>query len=284
MRIIVDSGSDLTLEEISRHKLDFLPMAVAIGEHNYKDQFEIDNQTVYDAINNGKRPMTSQVSIEQMTELFTEIAENHEQAIYYAFSSGLSGTYQSAVMVKAQICEQYPDLDLEIIDSHSASSGLGMQILDIVKMRDDGFSKDDIVHRIHEMHERIVHLFTVEDLNYLAKGGRLSRGQAFLGSLVNIKPLLHVEEGKLVPIGKYRGKKKVFNEMAAQIKNDRQNLAATRVFISHSNDMKGAEQLLAIIEKECGPVHHVIKELGPTISSHTGQGTIALYYYKEDIS
>ncbi|KAA1042577.1 DegV family protein [Macrococcus equipercicus] len=277
MRILVDSGSDLTLQEIEQHNLDFLPMSVAIGDKSYKDQLEIDNQTVYEAIQQGRRPMTSQVSIDQLTELFTEIAGKGEQAIYYAFSSALSGTYQSAVMVKEQVTERFPDFDIEIIDSRSASRGLGMQILDIVSLRDQGMTKDEIVTQIHEMHEAIVHLFTVEDLAYLAKGGRLSKSQAVLGSLINIKPLLTVEEGQLVPVGKYRGRKKVFKEMAAQLKKDGHGAV---INISHSNDETGARQLADLIAQECGGTIH-IHELGPTIASHTGQGTIAMYYFKE---
>ncbi|TDM12506.1 DegV family protein [Macrococcus lamae] len=279
MRILVDSGSDLTLEEIKQYNLDFLPMSVAIEDKSYKDQLEITNQTVYEAIQGGKRPMTSQVSIDQLTELFTEIAKNKEQAIYYAFSSALSGTYQSAVMVKNQIAEDYPDFDIDIIDSHSASSGLGMQIVDMVQLRDKGLSKEEILDHIHQTHDSIVHLFTVEDLNYLAKGGRLSKGQAFLGSLINIKPLLTVENGQLVPIGKHRGKKKVFSEMAAHLKANHQ--FDTPVIISHSNDFAGAQQLADLIRNGGSNITIHIKELGPTISSHTGQGTVALYYYKE---
>lgn len=280
MRIIIESGSDLTLEEIENHQLDFLPMGVTIDQKSFRDQYDISNKQIYSAIENGKRPMTSQPSIEEMEQLFVNIAQNKEEAIYYAFSSALSGTYQSAVMVLAQVRERYPDVQIDIVDSQSASRGLGMQILELVRLRNEGASKQDMLNFLLHSKAAIRHLFTVDDLNYLAKGGRLSRGQAFLGSIINVKPLLTVENGQLVPKSKFRGRKKVFHEMVEIIKEECPDLTSAQFEIAHSNAEQDAQQLASMLESH-NPSSVTIHEIGPTISSHTGQGTIALFYYKE---
>lgn len=274
MRLIVDSGSDFTLKEIKQYGLDFLPMNVTINDKTFIDQYEISNQEVYEAIEQGARPMTSQPSIDAMTQLFTEIAANNEQAIYLTLSSSLSGTYQSAVMILNQVKEIYPDVDITIIDSKSASRGLGMQVEALITMRDAHVNKHEMLNNIQELNFSIKHLFTVDDLNYLAKGGRLSKGSAFLGSLIQIKPLLHVEDGSLVPLEKFRGRKKVFTDMVKRINN-------TTFQIAHSNDLKDAEKLKEMIVQKVPKAEITIHEIGPTISSHTGQGTIALFYFEE---
>lgn len=277
MKIFVESGSDLTLAEMQAMNVTFLPMYVTIDDITYQDQLEITNENVYDAIQQGLRPLTSQVSIEQMTEEFTRLAVQDEQGIYYTFSSALSGTYQSAVMIRDQVKESYPQLELEIIDSLSASRGLALQIKRMVTLRDQGAAMDQLKAEIKQMSHSIVHLFTVADLNYLAQGGRLSRGSAFLGSLINIRPLLHVEQGQLVPIGKFRGQKKVFNEMIQQMKQDQ---ADAGIEIAHANNQEDAAMLARLIKEQFPDAEIIISEIGPTIASHTGQGTIALFYFK----
>lgn len=281
MRIITESGSDLTLQEIEKYQLDFLPMGVTIEQTTYRDQYDISNQQIYSAIEQGKRPMTSQPSIEEMEQLFLNIAENDEEAIYYAFSSELSGTYQSAVMVLEQVKEQYPDVQIDIIDSLSASRGLGMQIIALARLRASGATKEEMLRFLQQSKQNIRHLFTVDDLNYLAKGGRLSRGQAFLGSIINVKPLLTVEHGQLVPKSKFRGRKKVFHEMVEIIKQELHDFTNAQFEIAHSNAEHDALQLSEMLQN-LRPSSVTIHEIGPTISSHTGQGTIALFYFKED--
>lgn len=280
MRIITESGSDLTLQEINEYHIDYLPMGVTIDQQSNRAQFEISNQQVYKAINEGKRPMTSQPSIEEMEQLFTEIARNNEEAIYYTFSSALSGTHQSAVMVLDQVKEKYPDAQIDIIDSQSASRGLGMQIIELVRLNNQGATKQELLDYLHFSKKNIRHLFTVDDLNYLAKGGRLSRGQAFLGLIINVKPLLTVENGQLVPKSKFRGRKKVFQEMYHIVEQEVKDISQVQFEIAHSNAYEDALQLASLLEVHQPDIS--IHEIGPTIASHTGQGTVALFYYKEN--
>lgn len=281
MKMIVDSGSDLTLEQIEAHGFYFLPYGIVIDGKSKVDQYEISNEEVLNAIKNNQHPKTNQATMEQMTKVFTEIAENNEQAIYIAFSSALSGTYQTACLVKEQVKEDYPDLDITIYDSLSASMGLGKLILDTQEKINASYSFEEIDQYIKDKLNKIRHLFTVKDLKYLASGGRLSKGQAFLGTLLNIKPLLHVEEGKLVPIEKYRGSKKLWHAIIEKMKNENKDFSNETIYMTHADDLEEAEKLKALMVQELSPKDVIISNIGPVISSHTGSGTVAIFYYKE---
>lgn len=281
IKMIVDSGSDLTLEQIKEHGFYFLPFGIVIDNKVKMDQYEISNEEVLNAIKANKHPKTNQATIEEMTTLFTEIAQKNEKAIYIVFSSALSGTYQTANLVKNQVQEDYPDLDLTIYDSKSASMGQGKLILDTQNQINQGASFDEIDQFIKEKLETIRHLFTVTDLNYLASGGRLSKGQAFLGTLLNIKPLLHVEEGKLVPIEKYRGSKKLWHAIIEKMKNENNDFSDETIYLTHADNLEDAEKLKSLMTDELNPKEINISHIGPVITSHTGSGTIAIFYYKE---
>lgn len=281
MKMIVDSGSDLTLSQIGEKGFYFLPFGIVIDDQNKVDQYEISNEEVLAAIKNNKHPKTNQATMEQMTKVFTEVAEKKEQAIYLAFSSALSGTYQTACLVKEQVKETYPDLDLTIYDTLSASMGCGKLILDVQDKIEQSYTFEELDAYIKERIDKIRHLFTVKDLNYLASGGRLSKGQAFLGNLLNIKPLLHVEEGKLVPIEKHRGSKKLWHAIIDKMKKENSDYSDDIIYMTHADDIEEAEKIKALIQSNLSPKDVVISNIGPVICSHTGSGTVAIFYYKE---
>ncbi|WP_206166355.1 DegV family protein [Mammaliicoccus sciuri] len=281
MKMIVDSGSDLTLSQIEEKGFYFLPFGIVIDDQNKVDQYEISNEEVLAAIKNNKHPKTNQVTMEQMTKVFTEVAEKKEQAIYLAFSSALSGTYQTACLVKEQVKETYPDLDLTIYDTLSASMGCGKLILDVQDKIEQSYTFEELDAYIKERIDKIRHLFTVKDLNYLASGGRLSKGQAFLGNLLNIKPLLHVEEGKLVPIEKHRGSKKLWHAIIDKMKKENSDYSDDIIYMTHADDIEEAEKIKELIQSNLSPKDVVISNIGPVICSHTGSGTVAIFYYKE---
>lgn len=281
MKMIVDSGSDLTLSQIEEKGFYFLPFGIVIDDQNKVDQYEISNEEVLAAIKNNKHPKTNQATMEQMTKVFTEVAEKKEQAIYLAFSSALSGTYQTACIVKEQVKETYPDLDLTIYDTLSASMGCGKLILDVQDKIEQSYTFEELDTYIKERIDKIRHLFTVKDLNYLASGGRLSKGQAFLGNLLNIKPLLHVEEGKLVPIEKHRGSKKLWHAIIDKMQNENSDYSDDIIYMTHADDIEEAEKIKELIQSNLSPKDVVISNIGPVICSHTGSGTVAIFYYKE---
>jgi len=209
---------------------------------------------------------------------FEDLAKNEEQGIYIAFSSELSGTYSTAQMIRNQVLEQYPSLKLVIIDSKCASLGHGLVVEEAVRLRNLGTSFDDIASRISAFAPQMEHLFTVEDLDYLAKGGRVSKASAFLGGLLSIKPILNVEDGKLVPIEKSRGRKKALNRMLDLMQERGGNFTNKIVGISHSDDVAFANEAKASIQERFSPQAVQITMIGSAIGSHVGPGTIAIFF------
>ncbi len=213
MRIFADSACDLPKSFFEENDVTLFPLHVLIDDNDYEDIVTIESKEVYEAIRNGKHPKTSQVSPELFLNKWKELAESGEDGLYIAFSSELSGTYNTAIMMKDQVKETNPRMNLVIIDSKCASLGYGLLVKEAVRLRNTGDDVRTIERKIRIMAAHMEHLFTVEDLDYLARGGRVSKTSAFIGGLLNIKPLLHVEGGKLVPVEKHRGRKKVLRRM-----------------------------------------------------------------------
>jgi len=278
MKIFTDSGCDLPKSYYKENDIVLLPLRVHLNNNEYDDVMSIDSKEIYNAIRQGARPKTSQVSPELFLKHFENLAKNEEEGIYIAFSSELSGTYSTAVMIRNQVQEQYPSLKLAIIDSKCASLGHGLVVEEAVRLRDLGASLEDIEARITVLAPQIEHLFTVEDLDYLAKGGRVSKASAFLGGLLSIKPILNVEDGKLVPIEKSRGRKKAIARMLELMQERGGNFSEKVVGISHSDDAAFASDVKAAIQERFSPKEIQVTMIGSAIGSHVGPGTIAIFF------
>ena len=196
----------------------------------------------------------------------------------FSFSSELSGTYQSSVVIKEEVKETYADLDLEIIDTKCASLGQGLVVF---KMAKDGASKEDILNRVAFLMNHMEHIFTVADLQYLVRGGRLSKVAGFIGGLLNIKPILNVEEGKLVPLEKVRGKKKVLSRIVDIMEERGKDLKAQTIGITHGDDLETAEALKSLITERFGCEVFIVNTIGAAIGAHTGPGVITLFFLNE---
>jgi DegV family protein with EDD domain len=281
VKIIADSACDLPLDFYSENNVTLLPLKVHLNGEEYEDIKGIDPKSVYEAIRNGVVPKTSQISPLLFENVFTQMAENNEAGIYIAFSSELSGTYSTAVMILDQVKEKYPNFDFTIVNTKSASLGLGLMVREAAQLAAQNVSKEEILKMVHFRCEHMEHIFTVEDLDYLAKGGRVSKASAFLGGLLNIKPVLNMEDGKLVPIEKIRGKKKVLRRML-EIMNERGfNLHDQVIGISHADNEETALEVKAMIEEEFHPKEVIITSIGAVIGAHTGAGTIALFFLNQ---
>ncbi|MFJ7932871.1 DegV family protein [Sporosarcina sp. NPDC096371] len=278
MRIFADSACDLPKSFFKDNDVTLFPLRVLIDDNEYDDILSIDPKDVYNAIRNGKQPKTSQVSPELFLENWQQLASSGEEGIYIAFSSELSGTHDTAVMTSKQVKETDPDTTLIIIDSKCASLGYGLLVKEAVRLRDNGESLQDIEKKIRFMAEHMEHLFTVEDLDYMARGGRVSKTSAFIGGLLNIKPLLHVEAGKLVPIEKHRGRKKVLRRMTELMAERGDHLADQTIAISHADDENIALELKALADELFRPKSIEIHMIGSTIGAHTGPGTVAIFF------
>lgn len=278
LKIITDSVADLPISFYKENNVALLPLKVQLDDKDYDDHIEIEPATIYQAIRNGKLPKTSQVPPQRFEELFTEMARNKEDGIYIAFSSQLSGTYSTSVMILNQVKEEYPDFNLTIIDSKCASLGQGLVVVEAVRLAKDGVPKEEIVNRLEFHAQHMEHLFTVNDLDYLAKGGRVSKATAFVGGLLNIKPLLNVEDGKLVPLEKLRGRKKVLLRIIELMKERGEGLDQQIIGISHADTEETAQEIKKMFQEEFHAEHIMISSIGAVIGAHTGPETVAVFF------
>ena len=281
VRILADSACDLPKSFYEEHHVTLFPLKVEINGKEYEDVKSIDPNTVYEAIRSGIVPKTSQVSPLLFEEVFTEMAEKGEDGIYIAFSSELSGTYSTAVMILDQVKEKYPNFNLTIVDTKCASLGIGLVVREAAVLAAKNIEKEKILEDVQFRCTHMEHLFTVEDLDYLAKGGRVSKASAFLGGLLNIKPILNVEDGRLVPIEKIRGKKKVMRRIIEIMKDRGADMDNQVIGISHADCEENAIEMKAMIEEEFHPVEVFMTSIGSAIGSHTGAGTISIFFLNE---
>ncbi|WLR42923.1 DegV family protein [Bacillus carboniphilus] len=282
VHIIADSASDLPKEFFQQPSISFIPLKVELDGNDYLDSKTIEPIKVYEAMRQGKNVKTSQASLQSIQETFIDCIKKDQPALYVAFSSELSGTYQTAKMVVEQLKEDYPDTQIDIIDSKCASLGYGLAVKHAKLLSDKGLPLNQIKANIETLCQHIEHLFTVDDLEYLARGGRVSRSSAFVGGLLNIKPLLDVEDGKLIPLEKIRGRKKVFRRILELMEQRGVNLTNQTIAISHGDDEEGAHTLAEMVKEQFKPKDILINTIGAAIGAHSGPGTIAIFFLSDD--
>jgi len=280
VKILADSACDLpiTFFQENSETVTLIPLNVHLDDQEFEDLVTISPKTVLDSMREGKTPKTSQVTPNAFEEVFKKLAEEKQDAIYIAFSSELSGTYQTGVMIAQQVKEENPDLNLTILDTKCASLGYGLIVKNAVEMAKNGKTKSEIEAYVQFAAKHMEHLFTVDDLVYLQRGGRISKASAFVGGLLNIKPLLNVEDGKLIPLEKIRGKKKLYKRIIEIMRERGDQLEKQEVGISHGDDEEAALLIKEEIEKEFGTKKFYINSIGAAVGSHSGPGTLAIFF------
>ncbi|KFN01845.1 DegV family protein [Bacillus clarus] len=282
VKIITDSAADLPKELLQAYDIDLIPLRVYDeAETEYLDGVTLKSVQLLQKMREGAVYKTSLPSLETFQEKFVSYAKEGTPCIYLAFSSELSGTYQSSVVIKEEVKETYADLDLEIIDTKCASLGQGLVVLEAAKMAKDGATKEEILNRVAFLTTHMEHIFTVADLQYLVRGGRLSKVAGFIGGLLNIKPILNVEEGKLVPLEKIRGKKKVLSRIVDIMEERGKDLKGQTIGITHGDDLETAEALKTLITERFGSEVFIVNTIGAAIGAHTGPGVITLFFLNE---
>ncbi|EJS07322.1 DegV family protein with EDD domain [Bacillus sp. RC55] len=282
VKIITDSAADLPVELLQAYDIDLIPLRVYDeAETEYLDGVTLKSVTLLQKMREGAVYRTSLPSLETFQEKFVSYAKEGNPCIYLAFSSELSGTYQSSVLIKEEVKETYTDLDLEIIDTKCASLGQGIVVLEAAKMAKEGASKEEILNRVAFLMNHMEHIFTVADLQYLVRGGRLSKVAGFIGGLLNIKPILNVDEGKLVPLEKVRGKKKVLSRIVDIMEERGKDLKGQTIGMTHGDDLETAEALKALITERFGCEVFIVNTIGAAIGAHTGPGALTLFFLNE---
>ncbi len=286
VKIISDSACDLPKSIIEDLNIDIMPILVFKDEEEYLDGETIIPKDIYKNMREGGIVYkTAQIPPTAFKEEFEKLAKSEESVIYIAFSSGLSGTYQTSLMVRDSLKDQYPNMDIDIVDSRAASVGMGLIVEKAGLMAKEGKSKEEILKALDFYIEHMEHIFTVDDIEYLFKGGRVSRTQAFVGGLLNIKPILCInEEGKLVALEKVRGHKKVLKKMLSILEEKSENVDLSQqiVGINHADDLESAMALKDAISEKYGVQDFIINYTGCAIGAHTGPGNISLFFLNKD--
>jgi len=282
-QIITDSTTDLPLSYFDEYNVKKVNLKCILEGVTYGKELELDNNEFYRLMRNeGKLPTTSQVNPDEAYEAIKEsIEEGSKEILVLAFSSGLSGTYNSFRLAAEEIREEYPDIDVVVIDSLCASMGEGLFVHKAVLLRDAGKGMHDTADWLEEHKLNFVHSFTVDDLNHLWRGGRVSKTAAVIGTIAGIKPILIVDnEGHLIPMKKVRGRKKSLIALVDDMEDKMGSYIDKNdvVFISHGDCEEDAIFVKNEIEKRWGEKEFKINMIGPVVGSHAGPGTVALFY------
>lgn len=280
-QILTDSTADLPEEFLKENDIDIFHLSYTILGETYGGDKELPYKEFYSLMREGNIPKTSQVNPDQAKEGLLKALEKGNEILYIAFSSGLSGTYNSVRLAAEEIMEENSDAKIVVIDSKCASMGEGLLVYHAIMQRKQGKSFEETCEWVEKYAPNLIHLFTVDDLNHLFRGGRVSRSTAFIGTVLSIKPLLHVDdEGHLIPIGKSRGRKKSLLELVDMMGEHLGSFEGKNdiFFISHGDCIEDAEFVRDEIVNRFGIKNCMINHIGPTIGAHSGPGTIALFF------
>ena len=276
-QIITDSCCDFTEQQYKDLGVTYAPLSVLFqgqARDNMNDPAEL--KKFYDGIRGGEMPSTSAVNPEGWVKIMEPILKAGEDVLCLAFSSGLSATYQSAVIAASELAETYPDRTIRVVDTLCAALGQGLLVMLACRKRDAGMSLEDLAAWVEENKLNIAHWITVDDLNHLKRGGRVSATTAFLGGMLNIKPIIHVDnDGRLVNVAKARGRKAAIDTLLKKFKED--CIDFDTVTIGHGDCPEDAA-LLEKALKELGVTNVVTGYVGGVIGAHTGPGVLVVFF------
>ncbi|WP_050607076.1 DegV family protein [Clostridium niameyense] len=279
--IFTDASCDMPRSFIEENNIPFLGLMCHFQERDYEDDFgkTLPYKQFYDTLKEGEMPYTSQINEYRFVEKFKELIKEKRPIIYIAMSSGLSGTVNSAKLARKEIISQNKDADITIIDTKCSSIGQGLLVYEAVEMVKSGASKEDIVNWLNENKDKMNHWFIVENLSHLRRGGRISGTSATIGTLLNIKPIIHIEnDGTLKNIANIRGKKKAMKYLLDKFKENAINYEDTVVGITHADCLEDAEHLKDMVIEEFNVKKVIISELGIGMGTHCGDGMLALCF------
>lgn len=274
--IVTDSTSDLPISWVQENDVTVLGLTINLDGLTYETVGEnrLTSAVLLDKMATGGLPTTSQVNVGQFEEVFEAAAKEGKEVLYLAFSAALSGTYQSAVIARDMVMDQYPEAVITIVDTKAATIGEGYLVMKAVEARAAGKTLAETKAIVEDLVPRLRTYLLVDDLNHLVRGGRLSKSAALIGGLVNIKPLLALNaEGKLEAIAKIRGRKKGIKEM---LNLTLDNLDHSTVMVAYTGDIEAAEAIKATLLEDSRVTDVLLTELGPIIATHTGTGVLAI--------
>lgn len=277
--ITSDNTCDLPADYYEEHGIPYLKLSYIIDGNVLEGNADFDYRDFYDKLRGGLMPTTSQVTILDAKQFFEKFLKDGKDILHIAFSSGLSGTYNSCCVAAEELKEEYPDRSIVVIDSLAASLGEGLLLHYAILQRDAGKTMVEVADYVEGIKKHICHFFTVDDLNHLYRGGRVSRLTAFAGTIIGIKPVLHVDdEGKLVAIGKVRGRKGSLKAIVDHMENNMIPDKNDIIFICHGDCEEEAELVKKMVQERYGIEAFLINPVGPVIGAHSGPGTMSVFF------
>jgi DegV family protein with EDD domain len=281
-KILVDTSYDLPQEYIDKHELDTIPIPFHLNgvTHEGGRWQEVSDVDFYKALADGGTTGTTLINPETFVQAFTKYAKNNEEVLVIMISSGLSGTAQNAAIALEEVKETYPDCKIHLVDGLNAAGGTGLITVLAVNKRAEGLSAEDNAKWLLEKRHSCLSLFTVNDLMYLHRGGRVSIVQAVAGTIIGVKPLLNVKpDGTLDRKDKVNGRKAAMRALVSQMKRTlKPDTKLDTVIISHSNCFEDAQKVADLIREETEVKEFFIVMMGPVIGAHVGPGCIALFF------
>ena len=281
-QIITDTACDFPTEMYKELDLIAVPLTVLYKGESYTEYTEEWLKGLFDGLRAGEMASTSAINPDGWATAIEPVLQQGKDALVLTFSSGLSTTYQSAMIAADELLEKYPDRTIRVVDTLCASLGQGLLVWYACKKRDEGLSLDELYAWCEKNKMNLAHWFTVDDLMFLKRGGRISAATALLGTMLNIKPVLHVDdEGHLISVSKCRGRKAALNALVKKLETDGIPGENETVFISHGDCLEDAQYVADQVKEKYGVKTVVIGYVGAVIGSHSGPGTVAFFYLGE---
>ena len=279
--LFTESTADLSVELVQELGVEVLPMRFSLNGkeyNNYPDNRELDPHDFYDALRAGGMSTTSQINQAAFEEAFGPVLEAGKDILYLSFSSGLSGTFQSARLAAEELAEKYPERTVRVIDTLQASMGEGLAVYYAATLKNEGKSLEEVASWFEANKMRVCAWFTVDDLMFLKRGGRLGGGAAVVGTLLGIKPILHVDDdGHLIAMEKVRGRRASLDGLVKHLAASDVPVSEQVVFVSHGDFPEDCEYVVERC-KALGAKKVYVSTIGPVIGAHSGPGTVALFF------
>ena len=287
IRIITDSSSDISQEDLKSYPIQILPLIILDGDkERLDDTKDITIEEIYDGMRHGKFYKTAQLSVTTMRDAFEDAAKAGDDAVFLPLSSGISGTFNTARLIAQDVMEEYPGVRIEVCDTKGATGGQGMMVVDAAKDVAAGKTMEEVLDHIAFNVVHIQYLFTADDIEYLHRGGRVNGIEKILGSLLQIKPVLHINnKGELIPLTKVRGRQKAYQKIAELMGercDENEDLKDKTVLITHTDAPEYAEKMKQIIVDMYGTTKINILPLRPTVGAHLGPGAVCVFFYDKE--
>lgn len=285
IRIVTDTSAGLDRAFADEHNIVILPLRILQEDKEYKDTIDIMAPELYKRMREGERFTTAQLPPVELMQALEDLVRAGDDVIFMPLSPGISGTYSNAVLMANEIMEKYPDRKIGVLYTRATTGGLHLEILAARKMIESGLPFDEVMERLAIVTKYTHHYYTVDELSYFYRGGRLTALEAAAGAVLNVKPILSMdEEGRLNAIGKVRGKHKAIQKLASllgETATDPQDLQTTKIFILHADVKEAAEELRDLVEEKYGATDIEIGILPAIIGVHTGPTLLSIYYLDE---